>query len=229
MTTASVSLMTDVYPFPAIRATKIARMSEQSIGDFQLTAEIVAQLSEDEIGVLVGNCGSMERIHEKLRDLADTEYPSPFVVVLQSKKMAAIWYNEQAAIFGWKAVAPSTPPAFWKRGCCFFATMEGLQKLANSGELRAPVAAMLMVDPYLTTHKCRGYSGNGWGEAHDRPQLVLNFRTVAEENGVFPPLVFFAVPPAKSLNTKPVESVYGLATWWYADGKFLRVGQPPVI
>lgn len=202
-------------------------MDEQSMGDFQLTAEVAAQLSADEIGVLVGNCGSMNRIHQKLMCLANTEYPSSFVVVLHSKKMAAIWYNEQAAIWGERPVSPSMPPAFWKRGCCFFATIEGLRALSSSEELANPVAAILMVDPYLTTHKCRGDFGSEWGHAHDRPQLVLNFRSDAVDNGVYPPLVFFTVPPAKSLNTRPVESVYGLAAFWYADGALLRAGQVP--
>jgi len=56
--TLETNVMNDVYPFPAIRATQIARMSEQKIGDFQLTAEISKQLGTDEIGVLIGNCGT---------------------------------------------------------------------------------------------------------------------------------------------------------------------------
>jgi len=221
--------MNDVYPFPAIRATQIARMSEQKIGDFQLTAEISKQLGTDEIGVLIGNCGNMIRIHEKLRQLAATEYPSVYVVVLQSKKMATMWYNEQAELFGWKMAADSRGPKYWKLGCCFFTTNEGLQPLSNSGQLSQPVAGILMVDPYLNTHDCRGSSNSGWTKAHDRPQLVLNFRMFHSGGGIAIPMIFFTVPPAKSLNTLPAESVYGLAAWWYADGRYLRVGEPPVI
>ena len=229
MSTLAASPMSEHLPFPAIRATQIARMSEQNVGDFQLTADTAEQMSADDVGVLIGNCGSMKRIHEKLRDLSATDYPATFVVVLQSKKMAAVWYNEQADLFGWKRVAPSRPPAFWAAGCCYFTTMEGLQELSDSPDLTMPVAAVLLIDPYLNTHKCRGYGGNQWSQSHDRPQLVLNFRTEQIVNGTLPPLVFFSVPPAKSLNTKPTESVYGLATWWYADGTLLRVGKPPVV
>ena len=221
--------MSDIYPFPAIRATQIARMSEQNIGDFKLTAGMAEQMSEDDIGLLIANCGSMERIHEKLLDLAATDYSATFVVVMQSKKMLAVWYNAQAKSLGERPVPESKVPNFWVSGCCVFTTPEGLSGLSDSGQLSSPVAGILMVDPYLSTHNCRVIRKGRYTITHDRPQFVLNFRTDHVEAGVLPPLIFFAVPPAKSLNTKPAESVYGLATWWYADGKRLRVGEPPTV
>lgn len=216
------------YPFAAIRATRISRMSEQEIGDFRLTAEIVQELSQDEIGVLVGNCGDMRRIGEKIEQLGATDYPAVWVVVMNSKQMALTWFNAQAEKYGTPSAKKSTYPRYWRLDNCWYTTMEGLQSLSDSSEFSGPVAGILVIDPYLKAHCFRG-EGNEWQHNYDRPELVVRFQVENMKDGVRPPLVFFAVPPAKSLNTTSVASLYGFSTWWYADGRMLRVGKPPVI
>ena len=64
--------MTDLYPFAAIRVIRIARDTNKKIGDIQLTAEVAQQLDEDQVGVLIANCGHPDQIHEKLLKLAET-------------------------------------------------------------------------------------------------------------------------------------------------------------
>ena len=70
--------MAQLYPFAAIRATRIARDTDKKIGDFQLTADVARQLDEDQVGVLIANCETPDRMHERVLKLAETEYPAPW-------------------------------------------------------------------------------------------------------------------------------------------------------
>lgn len=226
MTIELANFMTVRYPYPAIRVPRIGRKNEKSLGDLQLTEKTVQQLSEDELGILIGNCGSVEMIQEMLFKLISEDYSNPWVIVLQSRQIVSDWYRHYCRKYECEFIEDTHLPDYWKCGSGYFTTFEGLKSLEANRELTGTISAILMVDPQLITHRCRG--GGKYGN-HDRPQLLLDFRMNHAEENFVPPLVFLSVPPVKSLNTLSPASVYGLATWWYADGSRLRVGRPPVV
>jgi hypothetical protein len=216
--------MAEVYPFPAIRVARIARDSEKTISDFQLTAESAQQLDEDQAGVLIANCGTSDRIHEKVLKLAETEYPAPWVVVMSSIELTRAWYGVQHRISTRQIDANSPANSFWRTGNCWFTRLERLEALTRTPEFRGPIAGVILVDPEFRTQFARGLKNSQWSH-NDRPELMNRFRAELADDGLRPPLLFMACPPAKSLNTLPAQRAYCLETLWYADGSRLRIGK----
>jgi len=215
--------MAQLYPFPAIRVTRIARDTDKKIGDFQLTADVARQLDEDQVGVLIANCETPDRMHERVLKLAETEYPAPWVVVLSTIDLARWWYGVQHRINTRRIDANSEVNGFWRTGNCWFTRLERLETLSKSPEFHGPIAGIIVVDPMFQTQHARGLRGSKWTH-NDRPELLNSFRKDLAEDGLRPPLMFMACPPAKSLNTLAAQRAYCLETMWYADGSRLRIG-----
>lgn len=215
--------MAQLYPFPAIRVARIARDTDKKIGDFQLTADMAKQLDEDQAGVLIANCGHPDKIHERILKLAETEYPAPWVVVLSSIDLARWWYGVQHGIETRRIDANSEANTCWRTGNCWFTRLERLEALTRSPEFHSPIAGIILVDPAFRTQHARGLKGSQWTH-NDRPELMNSFRADLAQDGLRPPLLFMACPPAKSLNTLAAQRAYCLETMWYADGSRLRVG-----
>lgn len=215
--------MAQLYPFPAIRVTRIARDTDRKIGDFQLTAEMVRQLDEDQAGVLIANCGDPDRIHEKVLRLAETQYPAPWVVVLSSIDLARWWYAVQQGMQTQQIDARSEAKTYWRTGNCWFTRLERLEALTRAPQFHGPIAGIILVDPTFCTQYARGLRDSRWTH-NDRPELMNSFRAELAQEGLRPPLLFMACPPAKSLNTLAAQRAYCLETMWYADGSRLRIG-----
>ena len=216
--------MGSLYPFPAIRVVRIARDTDKKIGDFQLTADMAKQLDENQAGVLIANCEHPDKIHEKVLKLAETEYLAPWVVVLSSIDLARWWYGIQHGIQTKRIDAGSEANTFWRTGNCWFTRLERLEAMASSPKFCGPIAGIILVDPAFQTQHARGLKGSTWTR-NDRPELLNNFRAELAEDGLRPPLMFMACPPAKSLNTLAAQRAYCLETMWYADGSRLRIGK----
>ena len=215
--------MAQLYPFAAIRVARIARDTDKKIGEFQLTADVARQLDEDQVGVLIANCETPDRMHERVLKLAETEYPAPWVVVLSSIDLARWWYGVQHGLDSRKVDAKSEANGFWRTGNCWFTRLERLEALSKSPEFHGPIAGIIVVDPMFQTQHARGLRGSKWTH-NDRPELLNSFRKDLAEDGLRPPLMFMACPPAKSLNTLAAQRAYCLETMWYTDGSRLRVG-----
>ncbi|HRA88015.1 MAG TPA: hypothetical protein PK992_08095 [Planctomycetaceae bacterium] len=128
---------------------------------------------------------------------------------------------------------------FWRTGNCWFTRLERLEALSQELSRKncpmcrlslrerrhccGPIAGIILVDPMFQTQHARGLRGSKWTH-NDRPELLNNFRKDLAEDGLRPPLMFMACPPAKSLNTLAAQRAYCLETLWYTDGSRLRVG-----
>jgi len=220
---AEIDVMTQLYPFAAIRVVRIARDTDKTIGDFKLTAETAKQLDEDQAGVLIANCGHPDKIHESVLKLAETPYPAPWVVVLSSIDLARSWYGAQRGIETCRIDAGSEANNYWRTGNCWFTRLERLEHLSRSPQFRGPIAGIILVDPVLRTQFARGLKGSAWAH-HDRPELMNAFRKDLAEDGLRPPLMMMACPPAMSMNTLAAQRAYCLETLWYCDGSRLRIG-----
>lgn len=218
-----IESMTQLYPFPAIRVARIARDTDRRIGDFQLTADTAKQLDEDQASVLIANCGHPDKIHESVLKLAETPYPAPWVVVLSSIDLARSWYGTQRGIQTHGIDAGSEANNYWRTGNCWFTRLERLESLSRSPQFQGPIAGIILVDPVLRTQFARGLKGSSWAH-NDRPELLNSFRKDLAEDGLRPPLMMMACPPAKSMNTLAAQRAYCLETLWYCDGSRLRIG-----
>jgi hypothetical protein len=216
-------LVTELYPFPAIRVARIARDTEKTIADFQLTSETATELDRDRAALLIANCGQTDRIHDRVLKLAETEYPIPWIIVLNTLELARSWFGQQNQIPTKRIPTDSPANMFWRNGNCWFTRLERLEALTHSPEFRGPVAGVILVDPAFRTQFARGLRNSRW-PYNDRPELMNQLREKVAYIGMRPPLLFMACPPAKSLNTLPAQRAYCLETLWYADGSRLRIG-----
>ncbi|MFM7165477.1 MAG: hypothetical protein ACKO3T_09540 [Planctomycetaceae bacterium] len=213
------------YPYPAIRVSRIVRETNRKIGDFQLTAETAAQLVMDEIGLLIGNCGSTNHILQQLLKLAVAPYPARWVVAVHSKALLRQWYSQVYDVPTTAICLDSEGETAWLYGNCWFTRLEQLLPLAGSPQFTAPVAGLIVVDPQLRSPHARGIGNQSW-KGHDRPELVNSFRQKLRTNGQQVPLILMTERPAMSLNTLPAQRAFALESLWFADGNRLRVGPP---
>ena len=216
---------TQNYPYPAIRVSRVVRETNRKIGDFQLTAETAAQLVMDEIGVLIGNCGSTRQILDHLVRLALTPYPSRWVVAVHSTELLRQWYAQLHGVATTKVRGGSEGECFWLHGNCWFTRLEQLPSLAESPQFDSLIAGLIVVDPQLRSPHARGVGGQSW-QGHDRPELVNSFRQKLRASGQQVPLILMTERPAMSLNTLPAQRAFALESLWFADGGRLRVGPP---
>jgi len=215
-----------VYPTPVLRATSISRMQEKRLGRLNFDADTARFLGEENIGVFAGGCDNLDRLIDRLRVLDSCGTGGQWVVVSSTQKMAAVVRQK------WQAdatfVAPGKMPMNWSSQRVEFAVPESLEELAcEIKESATNVAGIIVLDMFCTVHKARGFANGGFRVQHDRPQLIVNFRSQLGQGQWMPPLVFCAQKPAKSINTNAMLSPYCLEAFRYVDGATLRTGQPP--
>lgn len=224
MLTTTNLYLKELYPFPAIRGIRITRLPEGKLGNFALDAETAEVLGRRNVGVFVGGCTGLDWIVEKADVLAATDFPGVWVVVLSTKKMAAIVSNKQREKEGRRPVKHA--PRYWQRGNAVYTTPEGLYSYAKDRSPETRTAGILLVDTLCHVHMARGEDRLGWN-VNDRPQRIADFRADVTVDGWAPPLLLLTRKPAKSVNTASMVSPYCLNAWWFVDGARLRVGRPP--
>ncbi len=215
-----------LYPFPAIRGTRITRLEQTDLGPFRLDADTAGRLGRDNTGVFVQDCLSLSWIMEKIAILSDTPFSAKWAVVLSSKKMAGFVYNTSVEQREGKRRRKHAPP-LWQQGNTVFTTPEGLRLWCREVKVPDRVAAVLVIDTMCHIHKARSAYIQGYG-VHDRPQRVADFRAEMAADGPLVPMFVFTTKLAKSVNTRSMLSPYCLDSWWFVDGRRLRFGRPPI-
>jgi hypothetical protein len=226
MTLTTRSNLSSLFPFPAIRGTRITRFEQADLGPFRLDADTADRLGRDNIGVFVQDCRGLRWIMERIAVLAETDFPAKWAVVLSSKSMAEFVYNSRVHQPEGRRRRKRVPE-LWQQGNVVFTTPEGLRLWQREVAGPARVAGILMVDTLCHVHKARDAYFEGYG-VHDRPQRVADFRADMAADGNPPPLFVLTKRLAKSVNTRPMLSAYCLDAWWFVDGHRLRFGKPPV-
>jgi hypothetical protein len=212
------------YPFAPIRGNRISRMEETRLGRFTLDHATVQQLATENIGVFVGNSGKLNKIIERVHSLATFSFPGTWIAVAATASMAVVIYNQQASRQGLRE--RKNAPRYWTHENVVFTTPEGLGTYIKMRKPDDHIAGVLLIDTLCHVHKARGFHRSGWA-SNDRPQRLANFRADVAADGWLPPFLLFTEKPAKSINTRAMLSPYCLSTWWFVDGKSLRVGEPP--
>lgn len=213
----------ELYPFAPIRGCRITRLEESRLGHFALDSTTARQLGSENIGVFVGDCENLTWIVRKLEVLSQTPFPGRWIAAAATAKMAAVIFNMLAEKHGLQK--RKRAPRFWNQGNVTFTTPEGLSTYARDQGVDHPVASVLLIDTLCHVHKARGYDRRGWA-MNDRPQRIANFRADLSVNGWMPPFLLLTERPAKSVETAAMLSPYCLSTWWFVDGKCIRVGNP---
>lgn len=125
-------------------------------------------------------------------------------------------------------VDPRTVPDYWESDRLMFAVPETLDVVRDEvAAAGVSVAGIIVLDMFCTIHKARGFENRGFRVQHDRPELIVNFRSSLSHGCWSPPLIFCVQKPAKAVGTNSMLSPYCLETFRYIDGGRIRAGLPP--
>ena len=84
------------------------------------------------------------------------------------------------------------------------------------------VAGIILLDLQCMVHRARGFNNGNFRVCHDRPQLIVDFRSCLSVGQWAPPLIFLSQKPAKSVSTITMQRAYCLEAFHFVDGKTLR-------
>lgn len=216
-----------IYPTPVIRGTRISRMEETRLGEFQLDAPTAEFLGTERIGVFVGGIRRLKYLVHGLRQLDVCGTGGKWLVVFSTRKMAAAFYQRWLDDSNVYFVGPDEVPSCWTSQRLHFAVPEHLstatQTLLDSGD---DVAGIILLDPFCIVHEPHR-NHRGKRVARERSHFISKCCQRLRRGAWIPPLLFLSRKPAKSVTTNALLGAYGLETIQFLAGDNLRLGAPP--
>lgn len=206
---------------PAIRGHRIARMTEHRLGNFQLCADTTSELVRENIGVMIGGCRDREWLCDRFQALSKSEQGRDYVVILSTNDLTRYWYRRSEV---YQHTDDFRTPPFWQEGALTYTTPEKLGELSRSEYCPRKPVSLLIVDPYGIMPFA---FGGGAYNTYSRPEQVVKFQNACSQYGHRPPILYFTPKPAKSMNTNAMLAHLAQESWWFVDGRDVRIGPPP--
>jgi len=228
MDNTTLESLNRLYPTPVIRGTRITRMEERELGRFRLTAEIAQTLGEDNIGVFIGDCKTLDRVVDRVREIDQYDVGGRWIIVPSTRSSAAAVYQRWLDSIDVWDVDPKDVPSSWHGDNVIFCLPESLGQLTTElTDEKVDVAGIILLDFQCVVHKARGFNNGDFRVRHDRPQLIVDFRSRLSIGNWAPPLILISQKPAKSVSTNSMQRAYCLEAFRFIDGKTLRCHRLP--
>ncbi len=202
---------------PMIRGHRIIRMSEKRIGPFALDAETAENLNSYNTGVFIGGCHDADWMLEKMQQLSIESESENFLVLLTSYAMADTYYRKTNS-------SKSKRPAQWTQGAVTYTTPGHLKK--RNEETETNYSAVIVIDPRARLSLPNPGNRSKWNNG-GLPRQIARYMNSHLSPATRPPLVFMTCKPAKSLGTQQMLAPFSLDSWWFIEGKSVRIGKPP--
>lgn len=212
------------YPSPLIRGARIARLGEKYLGPIAADAVTCRLHGEEQIGWFIGGVSTFDRMIENARRMNASNVGGRWVIIPATRCLAEIayqqWFEEDSLPCSIKAVT------MWHDDLVTFCVPERLNELGRAIiEQDVPVAGIILLDPNCIVHLGRSFGKGKLRVAHDRPQLIVNFRSKLAVGNWSPPLMVMSRHKAAAVLTANVTRVYGLESMHFVEGLSLRCGQ----
>lgn len=218
MNTISDQELRERYPSPLLRGARISRIGEKYLGPVWTTPETCRMLGEEQVGWFIGGVPSIERMVDRIRQLNVPKAGGRWIVIPATKQLAEVVQEQWVADDELPSALPGNE-TLWHEGVVTFCVPESLSRL--SAGLRAagtPVAGIILLDPYCFVHKGRAYRSGKFRTAHDRPQLIVDFRMRHSVGRWSPPLMVMSLHRAAAVPCAKLRRVYCLEALQYIDG-----------
>ncbi|MEX1027509.1 MAG: hypothetical protein WD049_05815 [Candidatus Paceibacterota bacterium] len=214
------------YPTPLICGARIARTGDKYLGPERLGADTCRMLGEEQVGWFVGHMPSFERMIEHIQQVNAAGTGGRWVVVPATRFWAEtahrLWFAD-AHQSGF-----SSPATLWHDRLVTFCVPERLRELDQAFRQRtAGVAGIMLLDPTCIVHEARSFSNQGFHVAHDRPQLIANFRSSLAVGRWAPPLIVMSWHRAGAVSTERIVQAYCLEAFHFIEGLGLWSGLMP--
>lgn len=90
--------------------------------------------------------------------------------------------------------------------------------------IKPDIAGIIMLDPACIVHRARSFTNRSHRIAHDRPQLVVDFRASMAREDWSPPLVVMSRKRAAAVSSQDITRIYGLEAMQFIDGESFNCG-----
>ncbi len=225
MQTSTPVMFDTLYPSPVIRGARIARLREKYLGPVATDAETCRSLGEDQVGWFVGGVPTFDRMVEHARRINDSHVGGRWVVVPATKCLAEIayeqWFDDDASCES-SGMSRRIPSTMWHDNIVTFCVPERLNELNNVIiEQSIPVAGIILLDPNCIVHRGRGFDKGNSRVVHDRPQIIVNFRSKLSIGSWSPPMIVMSRHKAAAVSSADITRVYGLEAMHFVDGATL--------
>ena len=195
-------------------------MGEHYIGPAASDAATCRALGEEQLGWFIGGVPTYDRMIEFVRRVDASHEGGRWIVVPATRFLAdvayQIWFENSSL------ESSKTPSTMWhsdKISCC---VPERLNELHDC--IDDTVAGIILLDPNCIVHRGRGFGNNKYRIAHDRPQLIVDFKSELAIGRWTPPLFVMSLHKAAAVPTEAVARIYGLEALHFIEGISLRCG-----
>ena len=215
------------YPTPLIRGKRISRIGENHLGSSRTDIETCQALGENQVGWFVGGVSTFDRMIDHVRQINESALGSRWIVIPATRVLAEVayglWSNESLMD------CSSSKATMWHDELVTFCVPERLAELTTVLEQQGtPIAGTILLDPNCIVHLGRAFHKGRDRIAHDRPQLIVDFRASQALGDWSPPLIVMSRHRAAAVNTLKVARVFCLESFQFIEGRSLRSGPLPM-
>ncbi len=211
------------YPTPLIRGARVARLGEEYLGPVATDAAMCRSLGEDQVGWFVGGVPTFDRMIENASRINASNVGGRWIIVPATRSLAEVAYQQWFEDETFRGDAKAT--TMWHDDIVTFCVPERLKELADAiVEQDVPVAGIILLDPNCIVHRGRGFGKGKFRVAHDRPQLIVNFRSKLTVGNWSPPLIVMSLHKAAAVSAVNVTRVFGLEAMHFIEGSTLNCG-----
>ncbi len=211
------------YPSPLIRGARIARLGEKYLGPVATDAATCRFMGEDQIGWFVGGVPTFDRMIENVARINASDFGGRWIVVPATRCLAEVAYQQWFKHEDFPDEVKAT--TIWHDDLVTFCVPERLDELGRAIiEQDVPVAGIILLDPNCIVHRGRGFGKGKFRISHDRPQLIVNFRSMLAVGKWCPPLMIMSLHKAATVSAQDVTRVYGLDAMYFIEGASLSCG-----
>jgi len=212
------------YPLPLIRGERITRLGEKDLGRQRTDVDTCRMLGEEQIGWLVSAVSSFEKMIEHVRKLNDSDCGARWIIVPATNRLSEMafeqWFGDSDRSFA--------SPTLWHDKLVSFCVPERLCELRTElSETSAEIAGVIVLDPQCFVHAGRSFQNGNRRIVHDRPQMIVNFRSAFSIGSWVPPFIQMTCKRAGAVATETVSRIYCLETIHCIDGTSLGCGVLP--
>ncbi len=212
------------YPLPLIRGERITRLGEKDLGRQGTDVVTCRMLGEEQTGWLISAVPTFERMIEHVRKLNESVCGARWVIVPATNRLSEMafeqWFSDSD-----RSLAS---PTLWHDNIVSFCVPERLNELRTElPDVNAIVAGVIVLDPQCFVHRGRSFQNGNYRIVHDRPQMIVNFRSAFAIGSWSPPFIQMTCKRAAAVATETVARIYCLETMHCIDGTSIGCGIPP--
>lgn len=174
----------------------------------------------------MGGVPTFDRMIDHVRQINGAATGGRWIVVPATRSLAEVAYEQW--FYDSLMDSASALETMWHDDLVTFCVPERLAELTRAlDEQDTGIAGIILLDSNCTVHRGRSFHNGRARIAHDRPQLIVNFRASQAIGNWAPPLIVMSRHRAAAVSTQKVARVYCLESLQFIEGVSLRSGLIP--